>query len=858
MSVALLGDINSFNKGMDKAGTKMQTFAAKVGAAGTKIANAGKAMALGITLPLIGFGVAAVKFAADAEEIQSKFDAVFKEFGEQTTVWINDFAEAVNRNATDLKEYASVFQDTFVPLGFARGEAAELSQSLVELTIDLASFNNASEPETMRALQSAIVGNHETVRKFGVIITQATLNIELMNMGIKDGVKAATEAEKAQARLNLIIRGTSDAQGDAARTAESFTNQMRGMKSDLKTIAEDFGAIIIEGIIPFTKKLKEILEAVKEMSPEQKEKIIKYLAAFALAGPIAIGVGTLAKGISALALASAALTGSAAGKALVAVFGSMSAAIAAAAVAALGAFGVFKAGEAITKGLAGGLDILGEKADEINKMLHPLGVTGIAVGDALGELDNKVALLSISLDTMTAVGIMTAKQADAIKAELLELYNQVKDAPDLDQVLSSHNWDKAVNNILTNWSGDIPELIRLLWTLPEAAGEAGDEVIKAADEVQDVMNRFDLDEAIAEYDKLVEKLGHTTAGTLDHINVISDMEKEYKALKQAEEAIVAQGREVDEELLLRISLYEKYVDIVEDAVPATETFSDALADLAISGAKTAKESLDMVVDAVGSAVSTFFDAVSAMKETNETALEDYKTSLQDFADAEGESVKDAADNRATALRNLSDDLEDDKITREQYGREKAQIEADYAQAVDEAATTRMNAGIEEEKAYRAEQVGIKDIIGDMLHDLVKGLREWLQLEAVKEGVLAAGNAILLNWTGAAQHAAAAVIYGVGATSLAVAGFAQGGMVNAPLGAPVMAVVHGGEEIRTPAQQMVDYEMMGRAVQAGTYEAMVEVLSKDSSRPIVVQLGDGTRLAQALYDPLQAELARRGG
>ena len=74
----------------------------------------------------------------------------------------------------------------------------------------------------------------------------------------------------------------------------------------------------------------------------------------------------------------------------------------------------------------------------------------------------------------------------------------------------------------------------------------------------------------------------------------------------------------------------------------------------------------------------------------------------------------------------------------------------------------------------------------------------------------------------------------------------------------MAVVHGGEEIRTPAQQMVDYELMGRAVQAGTYEAMVEVMSKDTSRPIVLQMPDGTRLAQALYDPLQAELARRGG
>jgi len=74
----------------------------------------------------------------------------------------------------------------------------------------------------------------------------------------------------------------------------------------------------------------------------------------------------------------------------------------------------------------------------------------------------------------------------------------------------------------------------------------------------------------------------------------------------------------------------------------------------------------------------------------------------------------------------------------------------------------------------------------------------------------------------------------------------------------MAIVHGGERVLTEKQQMIDYEMMGRAVQAGTYEAMVEVMSRDSGRPIIVQLGDGTRLARALYDPLQSELARRGG
>jgi hypothetical protein len=300
MTVQLLGDINKFKRDMDNAGGKVKGFGTTVSQVGKKIASAGKAMTAAITLPLIGFGVAAIKFASDAEEIQSKFDAVFKEFAEQTSVWVEEFADAVNRNATDLKDYAATFQDTFVPLGFVREEAAELSKALVELTIDLASFNNASEPETMRALQSAIVGNHETVRRFGVIINQAALEQELLNMGIRDGAEAATEAEKAQARLNLIIAGTTDAQGDAIRTSESFANQMKGLKGELKEVSEQIGTILIPMLAPLIEQIKKLMDAFNSLDEAQKERIVKLLIAIAALGPAVMIVGNLTAAFGAL------------------------------------------------------------------------------------------------------------------------------------------------------------------------------------------------------------------------------------------------------------------------------------------------------------------------------------------------------------------------------------------------------------------------------------------------------------------------------------------------------------------------------------------------------------------------------
>ena len=66
----------------------------------------------------------------------------------------------------------------------------------------------ASEPETIDLLTSAIVGNHEAVRRFGVVITESTLKQELLEAGIEGGVEAAFRAVLlgAAARQDRIDR----------------------------------------------------------------------------------------------------------------------------------------------------------------------------------------------------------------------------------------------------------------------------------------------------------------------------------------------------------------------------------------------------------------------------------------------------------------------------------------------------------------------------------------------------------------------------------------------------------------------------------------------------------------------------
>lgn len=251
-------DLNQFDKRVkDSANRSQSNF--------NKIANVAK-VALGAVVvhQAARAGLALVNFVSHVDEMQAKSSVVFGEFAGSVREQLAAFGAEVGRSQFALEEMAASVQDTFVPMGFARGEAAQLSVQLAKLATDVASFNNASDAETMAAFQSAIVGNHETVRRFGIVITEATLNQELLRMGINKTSQNASNAEKVQARLNLILAGTTDAQGDAARTADSYANQTKALQAALELLAVEAVGPLMEDFAGFVGVLTDATNGFRD------------------------------------------------------------------------------------------------------------------------------------------------------------------------------------------------------------------------------------------------------------------------------------------------------------------------------------------------------------------------------------------------------------------------------------------------------------------------------------------------------------------------------------------------------------------------------------------------------------------
>jgi hypothetical protein len=293
LDVRIGADIKSFQHGMAKLENQLKQV-------GSNLRNTGRQLSTAVTLPLLGIGAAAVKAASDAEEMQSKFNTVFKTVGGDVTKQLDAFARASGRSRYELQGMAGQLGDIFKPLGYTEQQAGNLSVQVAKLAVDLGSFNNMPMDEALDRLRGTLVGSHENALAFGVVINEASLKQELMRMGADKLTGAQLNQAKVQGRLNLLMAGTTDAQGDAIRTSDSFANQFQR----LRNATYDLGVTIGELLLPYARelvgRLQGMVDFVQNLNPETKKLGIILAGVAAAAGPLVFTLGGIASGFSAI------------------------------------------------------------------------------------------------------------------------------------------------------------------------------------------------------------------------------------------------------------------------------------------------------------------------------------------------------------------------------------------------------------------------------------------------------------------------------------------------------------------------------------------------------------------------------
>lgn len=261
---------------IDKSGTainnvgKNATVATKqtggFGSALTKLAGvAGVAVSLAkVTQEVIKFSKESLDAASRAQELTAKFNTVFGSSAPGASSALDDFGDAVHRSGLALQEMGADMQNVLVGMGTSRSKAADMSVELTKLAVDVAAFNNAADADVLNNFQSAITGNAIAAKKYGIILNEANMNAALLKMGIEGGTQAATEAEKVQARYNIIMESTADAHGAAAREADSYTNVSKGLEAAMLDLQIAVGQQLIPTMTTYKRILTDVVTGITE------------------------------------------------------------------------------------------------------------------------------------------------------------------------------------------------------------------------------------------------------------------------------------------------------------------------------------------------------------------------------------------------------------------------------------------------------------------------------------------------------------------------------------------------------------------------------------------------------------------
>jgi hypothetical protein len=243
--------IQAADKQLKSFGTSAKTVAGAVGTLSVAFATVKSVVGPAITA------------ASNLEESLSKVNVIFGKGADEVEKFASTAARQLGQSKQSVLDAAGAFGTFGKAAGLSGEDLAVFSNDFTTLATDLASFNNTTPEEAVQAIGAALRGEAEPLRRFGVLLNDATLKQEALTLGIYDGKGALTAQQKILAAQSAIYKQTNDAQGDFLRTSDGLANSQRTLKAEFANLQVELGKKLLPQMKEFTYALLNISDWVR-------------------------------------------------------------------------------------------------------------------------------------------------------------------------------------------------------------------------------------------------------------------------------------------------------------------------------------------------------------------------------------------------------------------------------------------------------------------------------------------------------------------------------------------------------------------------------------------------------------------
>lgn len=205
------------------------------------------------------FAKSGIAVASDLQEVQNVVDVTF---GEKGAAAVEDFAKkaagSFGMSELSAKKFTGTMGAMLKSMNLDDAAVQDMSLALTGLAGDMASFYNLDAEEAFAKLRSGISGETEPLKQLGINMSVANLEAYALSQGINTAWKEMSAAEQATLRYQYIMQATADAQGDFARTSDSYANQQRILQLNMENLSASIGKKVLPIITQFSGLLNDL------------------------------------------------------------------------------------------------------------------------------------------------------------------------------------------------------------------------------------------------------------------------------------------------------------------------------------------------------------------------------------------------------------------------------------------------------------------------------------------------------------------------------------------------------------------------------------------------------------------------
>lgn len=178
---------------------------------------------------------------------------------------VSTMSNMIGLDQKSLTKSLGVYKQMASAMGITSEASSLLSENLLKMQTDISSLYNLDFARAGQILQVTLSGNTKSIRALGGDITETSLAQTALNLGITKSIDEMNRAEKTILIYLTLERQLANANGDAAKTINSVSNQVKILHEQWAMLSRQLSSIflpILSTILPYLNAILMTLNTI--------------------------------------------------------------------------------------------------------------------------------------------------------------------------------------------------------------------------------------------------------------------------------------------------------------------------------------------------------------------------------------------------------------------------------------------------------------------------------------------------------------------------------------------------------------------------------------------------------------------